>query len=171
MEAPPTIDLKDAGKAQQAERDRPRIIAEWQTGIRNLFDDIRGWLRQEEVSGLVTFTERDSQKTEPWMGTYTVPILTILTGRSAITVEPIRRIAPAATGRVEMKPTRGHPGPPAVMLRAVSPDGLADAWRIAVPSKPIMVQRRPASAAPPTYQLLTKEIFGDALERLIVDAR
>jgi hypothetical protein len=57
------------------------------------------------------------------------------------------------------------------MLRAVSPDGSADTWRIAVPSKPDLGQRRPASAVPPTYQPLTKENFGDALERLIVDAR
>jgi len=75
-------------------RDRHRRREEWLGAIKQLLDQIRGWLRDSDPEGLLDIEPYEVARTEKDLGTYDAPALKIRLGAGEIDVLPMGREIP-----------------------------------------------------------------------------
>jgi hypothetical protein len=97
---PPTFSefLRRKGEEYRV-RDRHERRSEWLAAINGLYDEIRGWLREDDPAGLLDIVPYQVSRTEPILGTYDAPALQILLGPAGVRVEPVGREVPFAVIR------------------------------------------------------------------------
>jgi hypothetical protein len=103
-------------------RDRHVRRTEWLGALNQLFDQIRGWLRESDPDGLLDFVPYEVSRTEPVLGTYDAPALKIQLGPAEAHLKPMGREVPSYTFRG----TSGAAGDFAG--RVALTDGLREYW-------------------------------------------
>ena len=95
--SPPGSDRRRASWISFARRERNTAFGtgtsgpQWLEAINRLYDQIRGWLREDDPEGLLDIVPYQVSRTEPILGTYDAPALQILLGPAKVRVEPVGR--------------------------------------------------------------------------------
>ena len=98
--------------AREAELDRPRIIENWRRDIEEVYDVIRGALKDYEADGSATISVENVEVSEELLGSEVYERLVIdIVGRRII-VSPVARFTIGGSGRIDLyrnnRPTEDH---------------------------------------------------------------
>ena len=105
-----TLAREQAEKAalEEAKRNRPQVIAEWQQALTQLYDQIGALLEEHRVGGAVHLRREQITLNEPFYEQYLAPALRIIVGEKTIYVRPIGRGTIGAVGGVGLTRTVVH---------------------------------------------------------------
>jgi hypothetical protein len=97
---PPTFSefLRRKGEEYRV-RDRHGQRSEWLAAINGLYDQIRGWLREDDPEAFLDIVPYQVSRTEPILGTYDAPALQIRFGPAEVNLQPVGRFVPFLTIR------------------------------------------------------------------------
>ncbi|MEC4679382.1 MAG: hypothetical protein VST67_01630 [Nitrospirota bacterium] len=96
---------------QQKKTNNPQLQAkrkrEWLDTVNSFFQQIRSWLAEAEKDKLIKISPGHVELTEETLGTYSAPILTLMTGPKTVKLRPIGSTIIGADGRVDMESPNG----------------------------------------------------------------
>lgn len=98
--------LRRQAEKHQAD-ETARIVDEWRTAIERLFLQMRAWLKESDPQGFIDIEESQHEVTEPGLGRYSVPHLTLCAfGKSIFIIPKARRTVGTATPPQKSAPER-----------------------------------------------------------------
>lgn len=86
----------------QGQKDKPKLISEWQKEVADLFEEIQAYLVEYKNDGTMSFSEADVQRSEEMLGTYSIKEMRIVAGPVTIMATPVARMIFGARGRVDL---------------------------------------------------------------------
>jgi len=96
-----------AREVNQPERLRRR--SEWIAALDQFREQVTSWIRESDPEGLLIIERMEVERTEPNLGTYTVPALKISLGDAAVRIVPMGRDV-RGSYRTEDGTERGYEG-------------------------------------------------------------
>src|SRR5712692_6257722 len=146
---------------------------EWKSAVAGLLETVRAYLAEYEEQGLLSFSEKSVQLSEPPLGSYEIASLTMFAGNATIIVQPVAFMITGAFGRVDVH-LQGRSGDQdrVILLRHRIKDKFQ--WYISIPRPapklPFALTVTIQEALNPTprqYESLTKESLERAIETLL----
>lgn len=121
----------------QSERDKPRLIQEWQNSVDALLNTIQEYLSEYTRDGLMRFTRTRVRLREEALGEYEIGEMSIEAGPAKLIIRPVALMIIAARGRVDMhRQGRSSEGDRIMFLRTGAPDTDPTQWLISEPPPP-----------------------------------
>lgn len=150
----------------------------WLSKINDLYKEVKEWLGPLTSEGIVNINDYTVDIHEERLGAYTAPYLDINVGSEVVKLMPIGTIIIAALGRVDLIGEEGsvkialeHKGHRPQVRLYVGKDEIAKSKKESTPPDYDQMDTEwivpTESARPKKYQILTKEVFHDALKRVM----
>jgi hypothetical protein len=150
----------------------------WVSKINGLYDEVKQWLGPLVADGTLSIKEGTVEIYEESLGSYRAPSLDISVGSEVVKLIPIGTIIIAALGRVDLIGDEGsinialeHKGHRPQIRMYIGEKEIAKSKK--EPKLPAYDQMdtewvvRTETGRPRKYQVLTKEVFYDALKRVM----
>lgn len=138
---------KKKEEMQSQEKDWEKIRKEWLENLKQFYDTIKSWLKEELNEGLLEIEDFTVTLNEEYLGRYIAPALIIKALDQIISLKPVGRLIIGARGRVDMESYRGKE-----IFLFLSPE---QGW--------VLLEERGQKG----FSVLTKEIFEEALKGLL----
>ncbi|WP_447071735.1 hypothetical protein [Shewanella indica] len=99
---------KHESKSEEKEIDWQSQKDEWLAFIDQFYKALEQWLSPYKEQGTVSYSYKDLQLTEEYIGTYTVKVMTVDFAGQKITFEPIGTLLIGTKGRIDMEGVKGR---------------------------------------------------------------
>ncbi|MBN1006959.1 hypothetical protein [Amphritea pacifica] len=99
---------KHESKSEEKEIDWQSQKDEWLAFIDQFYNTLEQWLSPYKEQGAVSYSYKDLQLTEEYIGTYTVKVMTVDFAGQRLTFEPIGTLLIGTKGRIDMEGVKGR---------------------------------------------------------------
>jgi len=99
---------KHESKSEEKEIDWQSQKTEWLGFIEQFYDSIERWLSPYKDEGKVSYTYKDLQLSEEYIGTYSVKVMIADFAGQKLTLEPIGTLLIGTKGRIDMEGAKGR---------------------------------------------------------------
>ena len=98
---------KHESKPDEKEIDWESQKREWLDFIEQFYKSLETWLSPYKEQGTVSYTYKDLELTEEYIGTYNVKVMTVDFAGQKLTLEPIGTLLIGTKGRIDMEGVKG----------------------------------------------------------------
>jgi hypothetical protein len=151
----------------QWERDKPKVIIDWQESVASLLEEIREYLGEYEADGSMSFTKSEVHLSEERLGKYRIDAMQISAPPAIIVVAPVGRLIVGATGRVDIyrQGRTGEADRIKILRISTSQTDPTPLWAVTTP--PAIGMPISSAARRPNLEPLSKEVLEQSLEFLL----